>query len=75
VSLDMNSILVAGRTVRGIVEGDSVPDVFLPRLIRLWEQGRFPVERLMRHYDFDRIEEAVADAESGRVIKPVLRMS
>jgi aryl-alcohol dehydrogenase len=74
VSLDMNSILVAGRTVRGIVEGDSVPDVFLPRLVRLWEQGRFPVERLMRHYDFDRIEEAVADAESGRVIKPVLRM-
>jgi len=74
VSLDMNSILVAGRTVRGIVEGDSVPDVFLPRLVRLWEQGRFPVERLMKHYDFDRIEEAVADAESGRVIKPVLRM-
>ena len=66
---------VAGRTVRGIVEGDSVPDVFLPRLVRLWEQGRFPVERLMRHYDFDRIEDAVADAENGRVIKPVLRMS
>jgi aryl-alcohol dehydrogenase len=42
--------------------------------VRLWEQGRFPVERLMEHYDFDRIEEAVADAESGRVIKPVLRM-
>ena len=74
VSLDVNTLLVAGRTVRGVVEGDSVPQLFLPQLIRFWEQGRFPVERLMTHYDFDRIEEAVADAESGAVVKPVLRM-
>src|SRR5712691_829227 len=75
VALDVNTILVAGRSVRGIVEGDSVPQVFLPQLFRLWELGRFPVERLVTHYDFDRIEEAVADAERGAVIKPVLRMS
>ena len=74
VSLDVNTLLVAGRTVRGVVEGDSVPQLFLPQLVRFWEQGRFPVERLMAHYDFDRIEEAVADAESGAVVKPVLRM-
>lgn len=75
VSLDVNTILVAGRTVRGVVEGDSVPQVFLPQLVRFWEEGRFPVERLMAHYDFDRIEDAVRDAESGEVVKPVLRMS
>jgi aryl-alcohol dehydrogenase len=75
VTLDVNTILVAGRTVRGIVEGDSVPQLFLPQLVRLWEQGRFPVERLITYYDFDRIEKAVHDAESGRAIKPVLRMS
>jgi aryl-alcohol dehydrogenase len=75
VALDVNTILVAGRTVRGVVEGDSVPQVFLPKLIRFWEEGRFPVERLMTHYDFDRIQEAVQAAESGDVIKPVLRMS
>ena len=74
VSLDMNAILVAGRTVRGIVEGDSVPAVFVPRLVQLWEQGRFPVERMMTHYDFDQINEAARAAEEGRVIKPVLRM-
>ena len=74
VSLDMNTILVGGRVVRGIVEGDSVPQTLLPRLIQLWEQGKFPVERLMTFYDFDRIDEAAHDAESGKVIKPVLRM-
>jgi aryl-alcohol dehydrogenase len=75
VSLDVNTILTGGRVVRGIVEGDSVPDIFLPRLVQLWEQGRFPVERLMRFYDFDQIEQAAHDAEAGETIKPVLRMS
>jgi aryl-alcohol dehydrogenase len=75
VSLDVNTILVAGRTVRGVVEGDSVPQVFLPELVRFWEQGRFPVERLMAFYDFDRIDDAIADAEHGKVVKPVLRMA
>lgn len=73
VAFDMNSILVSGRTIRGIVEGDSVPTVFLPRLIELWRQGRFPVERFMTFYDFDQIERAARDAEAGDVIKPVLR--
>jgi aryl-alcohol dehydrogenase len=74
VSLDMNQILAMGRTVRGIVEGQSVPDVFLPRLIELWRQGRFPVERLMTHYSFEEIDQAARDAEEGKVVKPVLRM-
>jgi len=75
VSLDMNEILTAGRTLTGIVEGDSVPDVFLPVLIELWRQGRFPIDRVMTHYEFADIERAAHDAESGAVVKPVLRMS
>jgi aryl-alcohol dehydrogenase len=75
VSLDMNSILVAGRTLRGIVEGDSVPSLFLPRLVELWDQGRFPVDRLMTFFDFDQINEAAAAAEAGTAVKPVLRMT
>jgi aryl-alcohol dehydrogenase len=74
VSLDMNSILVAGRSVRGIVEGDCVPQEFIPRLLHLWELGRFPVGEIMRFYDFDQIEQAARDAEAGVVVKPVLRM-
>ena len=61
--------------MRGFVEGDSVPDLFLPQLVRLWEQGRFPVDRLMNHYDFDPIEQAARDAETGQTVKAVLRMA
>jgi aryl-alcohol dehydrogenase len=74
VSLDVNTILSGGRVVRGVVEGDSVPDIFLPQLMTLHRQGRFPVEALMTFYDFDQIEQAAQDAGAGRTIKPVLRM-
>ena len=74
VALDVNNILVSGRVVRGIVEGDSVPELFLPQLLELWQLGRFPVDRMMTYYDFDQINEAAHDAETGTTIKPVLRM-
>jgi aryl-alcohol dehydrogenase len=74
VSLDVTHVMTGGRVVRGIVEGESVPAEFIPRLVELWAAGRFPVDRLMRHYDFDQIETAAHDAETGVVIKPVLRM-
>ena len=60
--------------MRGIVEGDSVPELFLPQLLELWRLGRFPVDRMMTYYDFDEINEAVRDAEAGTTIKPVLRI-
>ena len=74
VSLDMNDVLIPGKTVRGIVEGDSVPDVFIPRLVELHAQGRFPFDRLIEIYELDEINEAAEAAEEGEAIKPVLRM-
>jgi aryl-alcohol dehydrogenase len=73
-SFDVNHVLTGGRVIRGIVEGESIPSEFLPRLIGLWERGQFPVERMMTFYDFDEIDRAADDAEAGRVIKPVLRI-
>lgn len=75
VSLDMNNVMIPGRVVRGIIEGDSVPEVFIPRLIDLHEKGRFPFDRLVRYFDLDQINEAAADAESGGTLKPVLRIA
>jgi aryl-alcohol dehydrogenase len=74
VSLGINEMLTMGRTVCGIVEGESVPAVFIPRLIELWRQGRFPVDRMMRTYEFDELDAAAHDAEEGRVVKAVVRM-
>jgi aryl-alcohol dehydrogenase len=72
VSLDMD-LLMNGRTVTGILQGDSIPDLFIPKLIELYSQGRFPFDRMITFYPLDEINRAVADVEEGRVIKAVLR--
>jgi aryl-alcohol dehydrogenase len=72
VSLDINGILF-GRTVRGIIEGDSIPDRFIPELIELHRQGRFPFDRLVRFYPLAEIQDAVDATERGEVLKAVLR--
>lgn len=59
-----------GSLVTEVAPGDRVSMTFM----KLWEQGRFPVERLITTYDFDRINEAVEAAEAGTVVKPVLLM-
>lgn len=73
VSLEMTHLLF-GRTVRGILQGDSVPKEFIPRLIEMYKEGNFPIDRLIRHYAFENINEAIADMKSGGTIKPVLKM-
>jgi aryl-alcohol dehydrogenase len=73
LTLDRSS-LFWGRSIRGIIMGDANPDVFIPALIDLHSQGRFPFDRLVALYRFDEINEAVAAAEEGRVVKPVLQM-
>jgi aryl-alcohol dehydrogenase len=73
VVLDMDKIM-NGRTVKGIIEGDAIPDQFITKLIALYKEGRFPFDRLITFYPFDDIEKAVEDMEKGLVIKPVLRL-
>jgi aryl-alcohol dehydrogenase len=70
----MFKMLAGGRMLRGILGGDAAPRQFIPRLIRYWQQGRFPFDRLIRRYPFAAIGQAFADIAAGQVIKPVLRM-
>jgi len=69
------STLSGGRRVIGIIQGDAVPQLFIPRLINLYLDGRFPFDRLVRFYDFKEINRAIADSRKGVTIKPVLRIS
>ena len=71
---EANAILTFGHTIRGITEGDSDPDTFLPRLIDLFLAGRLPIDRLVKTYRFADINLAIADQKAGVCVKPVLLM-
>jgi aryl-alcohol dehydrogenase len=67
----MSTIMIRGLTIRGIVQGDSVPDSFIPRLIELHMNGRFPFDKMVTRYPFEKINQAIEDQAAGKVVKPV----
>jgi aryl-alcohol dehydrogenase len=71
---DTAHLLAGGRKLQGIIGGSALPATFIPKLIELWKQGRFPFDRLVRTYPFADIATAWADTTAGRVVKPVLIM-
>lgn len=75
MEIDMFGELMAeGKTLRGVIEGAAVPKVFIPQLIEYYRQGRFPVDKIMKFYSFDEINEAYEDSNNGKCIKAVVRM-
>jgi len=72
VSLDINGLLF-GRAVRGIIEGDSDRDIFIPRLVELYEAGQFPFDKLVKYYPLTDIQQAVEDTENGHVLKAIVK--
>jgi aryl-alcohol dehydrogenase len=63
-----------GRTVRGILGGEGQSDSFLPTLVELQAQGRFPFERLVQFFGLDEANEAMQASARGEVVKPILRI-
>jgi aryl-alcohol dehydrogenase len=74
VSFDVNKLMIPGKGIRGILEGESVPDIFIPQLVELNAQGRFPFEKLVKFYSLDQINQAAHDSENGGTIKPIIRL-
>lgn len=67
--------LAEGKKATGVTMGNAIPQEFIPKLIRYYQSGDFPIDRLEKFYDFSEINQAVADSRSGVTIKPVLRIS
>lgn len=73
VTLEM-PFLQNGRVVHGVIQGESHPQEFIPRLVDYLVQGKMPVERMITFYALADINKAATDSNEGRTIKPVLRM-
>jgi aryl-alcohol dehydrogenase len=66
-------VMNGGRTIRGIILGDTNPEEFLPKLIELQGLDRFPLEKLVTFYPFEDINQAIEDSLSSKCIKPIVR--
>ncbi len=75
VVLNMNDdILSQGKTITGVIEGDVIPHLFIPKLIEFYKKGEFPFDKLISFYDFKDINKAFEDSKNGLAIKPIVKM-
>lgn len=65
-------LTLMNRKLVGVLMGDEVPQLGIPKLIQFHKAGKFPFNELVRFYKFDEINEASEDSNSGKVIKPIL---
>lgn len=72
---DINGLMIPGKTIKGIIEGDSNPKIFIPQLIQYYREGRFPFDQLTKFYKMDEINEAAKDSEKGITVKPIIYMN
>lgn len=74
-SFELLPFFLRGCTIRGIIEGDSIAEDFIPELLEYYERGRFPFEKLVKFYPAEDINQAAEDSLSGATIKPIIRIS
>lgn len=67
-----DELIPPNRTIIGVVEGDSIPKLFIPQLIEYYKAGKFPFDKLIKRYPFEKLHEAIDDMKSGKTIKPVI---
>ncbi|MBX5467057.1 MAG: NAD(P)-dependent alcohol dehydrogenase [Firmicutes bacterium] len=75
ICLPPSALLDKGRMIRGIMGGDATGSLLLKKLVGLFSEGKFPIDRLVKHYPFAEINRAIAAMQAGEVIKPVLLFS
>ncbi|WKA52433.1 NAD(P)-dependent alcohol dehydrogenase [Planococcus liqunii] len=69
-----NDIMAEGKTVMGVIEGDSIPQVFIPQLVAYYKRGMFPFDKLTKVYEFEQLNEAFEDSKNGSTIKPIVKI-
>lgn len=71
ITIDQGHLLF-GKSLIGVIEGDAIPQQFIPRLLELFRAGRFPFDRLIDTFPFESINDAIEAVHAGKVIKAVL---
>ncbi|UPK92221.1 hypothetical protein LCI18_003156 [Fusarium solani-melongenae] len=64
--------MVTGKQIMGSMEGGVYPEDYIPKMIRWYQNGEFPVDELIKFYPVQDYQKAIRDMEDGSTIKPVL---
>ncbi|MEB3362878.1 aryl-alcohol dehydrogenase [Lactobacillus sp. R2/2] len=68
----MINLLSASKRLTGVIEVDSVRQKFIPEMVDLYRSGKFPLAKMVKFYQSERINEAIKDSVNGSTIKPII---
>lgn len=72
VTLDSFYFDLWGKTVSINSMGNVHPRTFIPEMVEWYKRGQLPIDKLVKYYTLDQINEAMADSTAGRTIKPII---
>lgn len=61
------------KTYYGVSEGDSNPPEYIPKLVQMYKEGKFPIDKISKVYSYKRMDEAIHAMHDGSVIKPIIQ--
>lgn len=68
--------LISGKQIKGTWGGACRPDSDLPKLFKLYNEGKLPLEKLLeKRYSLNEINEALSDLENRKVTRPLLEIN
>ncbi|SDJ86373.1 NAD(P)-dependent alcohol dehydrogenase [Sediminibacillus albus] len=67
-------IMALGKGLVGAIEGNSIPQLFIPKLIEYYKKGLFPFDKLVKFYSLKDINQAFEDSKQGTTVKPIVKM-
>lgn len=68
------AIMMEGRTMQGFIQGNAVPQLFIPKLVEYYKAGLFPFDKLVKVYNLENINQAFEDTHKGLALKAVVKM-
>ncbi|KAK6537259.1 hypothetical protein TWF694_011452 [Orbilia ellipsospora] len=75
LSIHMQSFMVSAKQYFGAVQGHSRTEDYIPQMVQWWKDGKFPIEKLEKVFDFKDFEKAVEVMGRGDVVKPIIAWS
>jgi alcohol dehydrogenase len=73
LSLPALAIVAESRTIKGSYMGSTRPQQDIPEMVRLWQEGRLPVEKLISaHRPLNELNEALEALADGSAIRQII---
>lgn len=64
--------MAAGKKYVGAIEGDSIPQSMVPRMIEWYRKGQFPFDKFIKLMPADEFDKGLHEMHTGETVKPVI---